>query len=84
MKTTHRFALSLTALAVVAGCSTTPPTNVRLDQAREDFRTVQADPRSQNQAPAELRLAAEEEFNARQQAVDFKCLRQFEAHRQFG
>ena len=59
MKTMHRFALSLTALAVVAGCSTTPPTNVRLDQAREDFRTVQADPRSQNQAPAELRQAAD-------------------------
>ena len=59
MNTMHRFALSLTALAVVAGCSTTPPTNVRLDQAREDFRTVQADPRSQNQAPAELRQAAD-------------------------
>lgn len=59
MNTLHRFALSLTALAVVAGCTTTPPTNVRLDQAREDFRTVQADPRSQNQAPAELRQAAD-------------------------
>lgn len=59
MKTTHRFALSLTALAIVAGCSTTPVSNVRLDQAREDFRTVQADPRSQNQAPAELRQAAD-------------------------
>ena len=59
MKTIHRFALSLTALAVVAGCSTTPPTNVSLEQAREDFRTVQADPRSQNQAPAELRQAAD-------------------------
>jgi outer membrane protein OmpA-like peptidoglycan-associated protein len=59
MKTMHRFALSLTALAVVAGCSTTPPTNVRLDQAREDFRTVQGDPRSQSQAPAELRQAAD-------------------------
>ena len=59
MKTMHRFALSLTALAVVAGCSTTPVANVRLDQAREDFRTVQADPRSRNQAPAELRQAAD-------------------------
>jgi outer membrane protein OmpA-like peptidoglycan-associated protein len=59
MKTIHRFALSLTALAVVAGCSTTPPTNVSLEQAREDFRTVQADPRSQNQAPAELRQASD-------------------------
>lgn len=59
MNTIHRFALSLTALAVVAGCSTTPPTNVRLDQAREDYRTVQADPRSQNQAPTELRQAAD-------------------------
>lgn len=59
MNTFHRFALSLTALAVVAGCSTTPPANVRLDQAREDFRTVQSDPRSQGQAPAELRQAAD-------------------------
>jgi outer membrane protein OmpA-like peptidoglycan-associated protein len=59
MKTIHRFALSLTALAIVAGCSTTPPTNVSLEQAREDFRTVQADPRSQNQAPAELRQASD-------------------------
>ncbi|WP_332744981.1 OmpA family protein [Hydrogenophaga sp.] len=59
MKITHRFALSLTALAVVAGCSTTPLSNVRLDQAREDYRTVQADPRSQNQAPTELRQAAD-------------------------
>ena len=59
MKTIHRFALSLTALAIVAGCSTTPATNVSLEQAREDFRTVQADPRSQNQAPAELRQASD-------------------------
>ncbi|KRC00491.1 hypothetical protein ASE11_07530 [Hydrogenophaga sp. Root209] len=59
MKTAHRFALSLTALAVAAGCSTTPLSNVRLDQAREDYRTVQADPRSQNQAPTELRQAAD-------------------------
>lgn len=59
MKTTHRFALSLAALAVVAGCSTTPLSNVRLDQAREDYRTVQADPRSQNHAPTELRQAAD-------------------------
>lgn len=59
MNTIHRFALSLTALAIVAGCSTTPAPNVRLDQAREDFRTVQADPRSQNQAGAELRQAAD-------------------------
>jgi outer membrane protein OmpA-like peptidoglycan-associated protein len=59
MKTIHRFALSLVTLAVVAGCSTTPVSNVRLDQAREDFRTVQGDPRSQSQAPAELRQAAD-------------------------
>lgn len=59
MNTIHRAALSLTALAIVAGCTTTPPANVRLDQAREDFRTVQSDPRSQNQAPAELRQAAD-------------------------
>ena len=59
MKNSHRFALSLTALAIVAGCSTTPPTNLSLEQAREDFRTVQADPRSQNQAPAELRQASD-------------------------
>ena len=59
MKNSHRFALSLTALAIVAGCSTTPPTNLSLEQAREDFRTVQADPRSQNQAPSELRQASD-------------------------
>ena len=59
MKPIHRFALSLTALAIVAGCSTTPPTNVSMEQAREDFRTVQADPRAQNQAPAELRQASD-------------------------
>ncbi|MGV3726305.1 OmpA family protein [Hydrogenophaga sp.] len=59
MNTTRRFALSLTALAIVAGCSTTPPTNVRLDQARADLRAVQADPRSQGLAPVELGQAAD-------------------------
>lgn len=59
MNTLQRLSLSITALAMVAACSTTPVANARLEQAREDFRAVQADPRSQSQAGVELRQAAD-------------------------
>lgn len=52
----HLFALSLVALAALAGCSTTPPYNANLAQARQDFQSVQAN--AAQLAPAELGRAA--------------------------
>jgi len=59
MKTSHLIALSATALAVLAGCSSVPKSNTQLEQARNEYRAVQADPRAQNQAGADLKLASD-------------------------
>lgn len=51
--------LTLLAAAALASCSSVPDHNTNLEQARVDYRTVQAQPQSQNYAGAELRQAAD-------------------------
>jgi hypothetical protein len=53
------FPLTLIALAVVAGCSTTPPPNARLDEARSNYRVAQDDPQTRDMAGAEMRQASD-------------------------
>lgn len=56
----HRFLpMTLVALAVLAGCNTLPADNVRLDQARRDYRAAQDNPPTRDLAAGELRLAGE-------------------------
>lgn len=59
MKNFDLLSLTIVAAAVLAGCSSVPNNNARLEQARSDYRTVQADPRAQNQAGAEMQLASD-------------------------
>ncbi len=49
--------LSLIALATLAACSTVPPSNPRVDEARESLRQVQLNPMAQNLPGAEMRDA---------------------------
>lgn len=53
------FPLTLIALAVVAGCSTTPVPNARLDEARSNYRMAQDDPQTRDMAGAEMRQASD-------------------------
>lgn len=55
----HRIAFTLVAAATLAACSSVPRGNAQLDQARTDYRSLQADPRAQNNAGGELKLASE-------------------------
>ena len=58
MKTSPRLlSLSLLTLAVLAGCSTVPPQNTQLEQARTDLATMQADPQSRELAAVQLKQA---------------------------
>lgn len=59
MTTFARFALAALTAATLAACSSTPPVNSRLEQARSDYRSLQADPQAQRLAPAELKQAAD-------------------------
>lgn len=59
MTTFARFALAVLTAATLAACSTTPPVNSRLEQARSDYRSLQADPQAQRLAAAELKQAAD-------------------------
>jgi outer membrane protein OmpA-like peptidoglycan-associated protein len=59
MKTSHLIALSALSLAVLAGCSSVPPSNAQLEQARSAYRTVQADPRAQSHASSDMKLASD-------------------------
>ena len=52
-------ALTLTAVAVLAACSSTPNDTVLMGQARSDYRAAQADAQTQSLAANELRLAGE-------------------------
>lgn len=54
-----RFPLALLSLAVVAACSTTPPNNARVDEARNALRLAQSDPQTQGLAGGEMRQATE-------------------------
>jgi outer membrane protein OmpA-like peptidoglycan-associated protein len=53
------FSMTLIALAVLAGCSTMPPSNAMLDQAHGDYRVAEADPKARDLAPAELKQASD-------------------------
>lgn len=55
----HRIAFTLVAAATLAACSSVPKGNPQLDQARTDYRSLQADPRALNNAGGELKLASD-------------------------
>ncbi len=59
MKKYPLISLTLVALAVLAGCSSVPKGNAQLEQARTEYRAVQADPRAQNNAGTEMKLASD-------------------------
>lgn len=59
MKKIKLIALSLVAAATLAACGGMPKGNPQLDQARTDYRTLQADPRAQNNAGGNLKLASD-------------------------
>ena len=57
---TKRFALTaVVAALVLAGCSSMPERNARLDQARADYSAAQSDPRVASLAGGELKQAGE-------------------------
>jgi outer membrane protein OmpA-like peptidoglycan-associated protein len=51
--------IALAALATMAGCSTTPTPNARLDEARSNYRMAQDDPQTRDMAGAEMRQASD-------------------------
>ena len=57
--TTRPLALSLVALAVLAGCSSVPDSNLRLVEARNAYNTAQATPQTRDGAPVELKQAGD-------------------------
>jgi outer membrane protein OmpA-like peptidoglycan-associated protein len=58
-KHTPVFSMTLIALAALAGCSTVPPTNAMLEQARSEYRVADADPQVRNLAGGELKQASD-------------------------
>ena len=50
---------AIAALALMAGCSSTPPNNARLDDARRDYRLAQEDPVTRDRAATELVAAGD-------------------------
>ena len=59
MKNNRFIPICLVAFAVLAGCSTTPPSNSLLEQARSDYRNAQANPKVTSLAAGELKLASD-------------------------
>lgn len=58
--TEHKiFAMTLIALATLAGCSSQPLKNVQLDQARADYQAAQANPQSRDLATVEMKQAGD-------------------------
>ncbi len=53
------FPMALLSLAVLAACSTTPPSNARLDDARNSVRLAQSDPQTQGLPGGELQQATD-------------------------
>jgi TolA-binding protein len=53
------FAMSIIALATLAGCSSQPEKNALLDEARSNYRVAQNDPQARDLAGAEMRQADE-------------------------
>jgi outer membrane protein OmpA-like peptidoglycan-associated protein len=58
MKSTRIFPMTVIALAVLAGCSTTPARNTLLDEARASYRIAEANPQARELAGGELKEAA--------------------------
>lgn len=59
MKKIKLIALTLLAVATLAACGGMPKGNPQLDQARTDYRNLQADPRAQTNAGGDLKLASD-------------------------
>lgn len=51
--------LGVAGIAMLAGCSTTPPRNVQLEAARSAYVAVQSNPKAQTLAAAELKQAGD-------------------------
>jgi outer membrane protein OmpA-like peptidoglycan-associated protein len=58
-KHTPVFSMTLIALAALAACSTVPPTNAMLEQARSEYRVADADPQVRSLASGELKQASD-------------------------
>jgi outer membrane protein OmpA-like peptidoglycan-associated protein len=58
------FSMTLIALAVLSGCSTVPPANAMLEQARSEYRVAEADPQARKLAGNELKQAGDALANA--------------------
>ena len=71
--TTHSFlkptVLALAAMAALAGCSTAPESNARLEEARSSYRLAQENPRVTQMAGAEM-LQATQAMNVANSAWD--------------
>lgn len=59
MNTFRKTTLTLLATAALAACSSMPDTNARLEQARSDYATAQADAQTRTLAAAELKQAGD-------------------------
>ncbi|MBK1614823.1 flagellar motor protein MotB [Rubrivivax gelatinosus] len=59
MNTFKQLGIAVLAAAALAACSTTPPVNAGLDQARSDYRSLQGDPQAQRLAPVETKQAGD-------------------------
>jgi outer membrane protein OmpA-like peptidoglycan-associated protein len=59
MNSHHLLPMSLVAIAIVAGCSSLPAANPRLDQARNDYSTAQSNPETTRLAAGELKEASD-------------------------
>lgn len=59
MNISRSLPMTVIALAIMAGCSTTPTPNARLDEARSSYRMAQEDPQTRDMAGAEMRQAGD-------------------------
>jgi uncharacterized protein YceK len=59
MKKNRYLPLSLIAAALVAGCSTMPPQNAALEDARSAYSSARTDPQVVSLAPRELTKSGE-------------------------
>lgn len=59
MNISRSLPMTVIALAIMAGCSTTPTPNARLDEARTSYRMAQEDPQTRDMAGAEMRQAGD-------------------------
>lgn len=59
MNISRSLSMTVIAMATMAGCSTTPSPNARLDEARSNYRMAQDDPKTRDMAGAELRQASD-------------------------